>query len=72
MVPRPRGSDPQGIAVDGANSVYVADTGNHTIRKITDAGVVMYAGWFGWQSRLERFAWGAVQRSTRACRGRNV
>jgi len=31
---------PQGVAVDGSNNVYVADTGNSTIRKITPEGVV--------------------------------
>lgn len=31
---------PEGIAADGAGNVYVADTGNDTIRKITAAGVV--------------------------------
>lgn len=31
---------PQGIAVDGAGNVYVADTNNSTVRKITPAGSV--------------------------------
>ncbi|WP_158590442.1 NHL repeat-containing protein [Noviherbaspirillum cavernae] len=33
-------SSPQGIAVDGAGNVYVADTNNHAIRKIAPNGVV--------------------------------
>jgi streptogramin lyase len=31
---------PCGVAVDGAGNVYVADMGNHTLRKVTPAGVV--------------------------------
>jgi hypothetical protein len=31
---------PQGVAVDGAGTVYVADTYNHTIRQVTSAGEV--------------------------------
>ena len=35
-----RFDSPQGIATDSVGNVYVADTGNHIIRKITSAGVV--------------------------------
>jgi len=35
-----RFSSPQGIALVGTSLVYVADTGNHTIRKIVVAGAV--------------------------------
>ena len=32
--------DPNAVAVDSSGNLYVADTGNHTIRKITPAAVV--------------------------------
>ena len=31
---------PQGMAIDGSGNLYVADRNNHTIRKVTPAGVV--------------------------------
>jgi len=33
-------SNPKGVAVDNAGNVYVADSGNHTVRKISPAGLV--------------------------------
>jgi hypothetical protein len=35
-----RFNQPGGIAVDSASNLYIGDSGNHTIRKITPAGVV--------------------------------
>lgn len=35
-----RFNQPRGLVVDGSANVYVADSANHTLRKITSAGVV--------------------------------
>lgn len=35
---------PQGLALDSDNNVYVADSANNVIRKITSSGVITFAG----------------------------
>ncbi len=35
-----RFNEPRGIAIDGGGNLFVSDTGNHTIRRVTSAGVV--------------------------------
>lgn len=43
-----RFNDPEGVAIDSTGNLYVADTGNRTIRKITAAGLVTtFAGLAG-------------------------
>jgi hypothetical protein len=45
-----RFDDPEGVAVDSANNVYVADSGNQTIRKVTPGGVVTTLAGRAWNS----------------------
>ena len=46
--------NPMGVAVDGGGSIYAADTGNNTIRKITPGGVVStFAGISGSSGSVE-------------------
>jgi DNA-binding beta-propeller fold protein YncE len=56
-----RFSRPCGLAVDSAGKVYVADSGNHTIRLITPEGVVStFAGVAGKAGRLDGAATNAL------------
>src|SRR6185312_5009617 len=33
-------NNPTGLAMDGTNNLYVADSANHSVRKISSAGIV--------------------------------
>jgi len=46
-------SSPFGIQIDGAGDLYIADNGNHRIRKITSAGIVSTAAGTGVSGYME-------------------
>jgi sugar lactone lactonase YvrE len=51
---------PQSLAVDGIGNVFVADTNNHTLRKITSSGQVStVAGLAGWEENRNGTGTGA-------------
>ena len=50
-----RFNGPAGIAVDGNTNIYVGDTYNHQLRKITPAGVVTTVGGFARHNRQHRW-----------------
>jgi sugar lactone lactonase YvrE len=52
---------PYGMAVDRAGNIYVADVGNHTIRKVTAAGVVTTLAGTAWE-------WGSTDGTGTAAR----
>ena len=43
-------NSPRGVAVDGSGNVYIADTGNRRIRRVTVSGVIETLGPAQWES----------------------
>jgi glucose/arabinose dehydrogenase/sugar lactone lactonase YvrE len=48
-----RFSSPQGICVDGTGNIFVSDTGNHRIRRIDPAGIVLTVAGTGGSSSAD-------------------
>ena len=61
-----RFDNPVGLVIDSADNLYVADGGNHVIRKITPAGIVSdFAGTSGTQGDLDATGTAATFRGPR-------
>ena len=56
--------EPQAVAVDGAGNIYIADTVNHTIRKVDAAGTATTVAGLSGLSRLMRMAMAATSALT--------
>lgn len=46
-------NNPQGIAIDAADNIYVADTDNHKIKKVTPSGIVTTIAGNGLNGRVD-------------------
>ena len=40
----PKLNTPYGVAVDGAGNLFIVDTYNNRIRKVTPAGIIFHGG----------------------------
>jgi DNA-binding beta-propeller fold protein YncE len=53
-------SNPSGVAVDGSGNIYVADTGNNRIQKLTGDSAKQWGGTAGSGNQQFNFPWGVA------------